>query len=427
MPSCARRFNTALWQVLAFAIMLMIFQRNLLHTVDTDFFASFQRESETLVVGSLVARQLQIDQQGWPLGFMSRDAQFRYAQDVGEAYAMLGDPGPFPDAVYMPYASQIGAQGWFYAALHDLLATDSLAVLQWLACALLALTLLALHALQRRIYTPAYAWAFSLTLVLSPWMAAFARNLFWSPFTWFLPLLSASLLYVARTPMQRLSGYALVFLTFFIKCLCGYEYLSSLTLLACSPFILAPLFGKQGRPQFARASLVFLLCVAAFASALLLHASQRGQTVADGLTAIYQEDVKRRTYADAASFEPAYAASLQASPLPVIATYVRDWYTPVVTGLAGLYFPFLLLLAALALVYGRLSGHPDWRRDAWLLGYMLLIPLSWFVLAKAHSHVHTHMNFVLWYLGFIPALFFVLVNYGRLGANALRPYLKQAG
>ena len=32
----------------------------------------------------------------------------------------------------------------------------------------------------------------------------------------------------------------------------------------------------------------------------------------------------------------------------------------------------------------------------------LLAPLSWYILAKGHSDIHTNLNYILWYLPFIP-------------------------
>jgi hypothetical protein len=32
--------------------------------------------------------------------------------------------------------------------------------------------------------------------------------------------------------------------------------------------------------------------------------------------------------------------------------------------------------------------------------FSLLAPLSWFVIFKAHSYIHTHMNFIVWQMPF---------------------------
>ena len=41
----------------------------------------------------------------------------------------------------------------------------------------------------------------------------------------------------------------------------------------------------------------------------------------------------------------------------------------------------------------------------------LISPLSWFLIAKGHSSIHLHMNFVLWYIMFIPSCFIFLSNH----------------
>ena len=38
-----------------------------------------------------------------------------------------------------------------------------------------------------------------------------------------------------------------------------------------------------------------------------------------------------------------------------------------------------------------------------------LATISWFVLAKAHSYIHTHMNYVLWYFGFVQVCLYILI------------------
>ena len=39
-----------------------------------------------------------------------------------------------------------------------------------------------------------------------------------------------------------------------------------------------------------------------------------------------------------------------------------------------------------------------------------LTSISWIVLAKSHSYVHTFLNFVVWYFGFIQVCLYVLIN-----------------
>ena len=136
----------------------------------------------------------------------------------------------------------------------------------------------------------------------------------------------------------------------------------------------------------------------------------RGNSLFNGLSNIYQEDVKRRTYGDPASLPEVYRASLEASPVAVLKTYVTQWSRPFLLGVPGNLFKALCLFSIVGLVFRALIGQNSFKRDAMLLAVMFLAPASWFVLAKAHSFIHTHINYVLWYLGFVPALLYVSFN-----------------
>ena len=41
----------------------------------------------------------------------------------------------------------------------------------------------------------------------------------------------------------------------------------------------------------------------------------------------------------------------------------------------------------------------------------LCTTLSWFVLGKAHSYIHTHMNYVLWYFGFVQISIYIIIKF----------------
>ena len=47
----------------------------------------------------------------------------------------------------------------------------------------------------------------------------------------------------------------------------------------------------------------------------------------------------------------------------------------------------------------------------------LLAPISWYILAKGHSSIHLHMNFVLWYITFIPCGILSIINYHSRKVN----------
>ena len=39
-----------------------------------------------------------------------------------------------------------------------------------------------------------------------------------------------------------------------------------------------------------------------------------------------------------------------------------------------------------------------------------LTSISWIVLAKSHSYIHTHISFVLWYFGFVQICIYIICD-----------------
>jgi hypothetical protein len=126
----------------------------------------------------------------------------------------------------------------------------------------------------------------------------------------------------------------------------------------------------------------------------------------------------RRTYANPQDFPAGYAASLQANPIDVVATYLRgiyldlnyyvtvpsDWVKNFVLQTRYLYLIVLFTAsAALLLLLVRKASANIRRRSLALaaaMGFSLLAPLSWLIIFKAHSYVHTFMNNIVWQMPF---------------------------
>lgn len=401
--------------LLFFFAVFFIYHKNSFKTVDEGFFNSFQKDSESLVAGVIIADKLQLDKKNWNLGYVP-------AVVLGELDNISEVGGV--DAVFTPYKAQVGAQGLIYSKLQQYISFKSISKIQYIPSAILAFLIVAFYYLNRQVYGVRYALIFSISLVFSPWIVAFARNLYWSEFLWLLPCFFGTLAYTAKSTKVRCAAYFFVFITFFAKCLSGYEYITSITLLACSPFVVGPFFAKGGKPKWNAAAIVFALCVLGFFSALIIHAGMRGDTIRDGIATIYNEDVKRRTYGDPSNFHPAFKDSLTANPVKVVATYITSWNTPLVPGVPGFFFKYLIVFAGIGLIIKKLTMHKTFIRDLVFVSYMSLIPLSWYVLAKGHSYIHTHMNYVLWYLGFFPALIYVCINAAVVLSKTVPQFIK---
>ncbi len=391
---------------LFFWLLFFTYQYNYFHTVDEGFFEEFQQDSESLVLGGIIADRIVLEKHGWNLGYVN----FDHPDNVKTQYNFFSLEKSNSNFAFIPYKSQVGIQGSIYSLITKVLNVKSVEKLEFIPSAALALLVVFFHFLHAKIYGKTYAFLFSLTFIFSPWIIVFARNLYWSPFLWLLPTLLATYAFITKKTYIRKICYFFLFFFFFLKCLCGYEYITSLTLLACSPFIVGPFFNGKKRPDLKSAALIFLLCILGFASAFLIHANNRGQTIRDGAIAIYKEDVMRRTYSNPSNFDSIYADSLKSSPLIVLKKYIFDWDTPLFSWVTAKFFNILILLAFLDLAFKKKILDKTYLRDFALISFMSLIPLSWFILAKAHSYAHFSMNYVLWYLGFIPALLYVGIN-----------------
>lgn len=356
---------------------------------------------------------------------------------LSSAGVLLADGTLAPEEAASGYESQYGLQGKVFQKLSLLLKDASVIetagmeqalsdcedVLRLLCALATAGALLLVCALILRKYGRLMAGIFYVVFLLSPWVVNFANNLYWVEFTWFLPMAAGLVCSLrVRQRVWRITGYVLVFITIMVKCLCGYEYISSV-MLGAILFLLVDLASAAAERDRDKEKLlvrtIFFMGIAAllgFAAAICLHAPVKsGGSLTEGIRMIIQEDVLRRTYgADLNAFEnlPDFEqAGLNASAWATICKYFH-FKTEIITGIDGSLFPILCLAPLAMLVW-------DYRRkrlqteELALYIVSFLVPVSWFILAKSHSYVHTHMNFVLWYMGYVQICLYVIARHVR--------------
>lgn len=357
-------------------------------------FANFQADSESLVTGA-----------------MTIVSQGRGPELQGFGLGRLPDDGVFV------YRSQFGLQGMVFSAISQFVGVYGLYLI---TAGLAAVVFCAIVFLIRRKYNLTLAVIFYLTFLLSPWIVNFARNLYWVEFTWFVPLLTGLVfsLWGFRVYVRNICCVAM-FLAILIKCLCGYEYISTIMLAAVAPVIadLAfSIFQKDRKRAVSCLKGLLLLgvaCLLGFIMAITMHAGLRGGgNYLLGLQQIFEQDVLRRTSGGDINYYPddggVGVMSITASHWETVTKYFA-FSTQVVTGIPGNLFPVLVLLSLASVIYGIYKQQCD-PMEVSLYAVFFLAALSWFMLAKGHSYVHTHMNYVLWYFGYIQMCFYVLVK-----------------
>ncbi|MDP1363231.1 hypothetical protein, partial [Klebsiella variicola] len=83
-------------------------------------------------------------------------------------------------------------------------------------------------------YGRAEAIVFAVGVITSTWLIVVSRNLYWVSWTWFLPMLVNGLLLLNRpiSPKRWKLVYVAAAVTLLVKSLCGYEYLTSIVIMA---------------------------------------------------------------------------------------------------------------------------------------------------------------------------------------------------
>ncbi len=389
--------------LLLFLLTTFIFQNNLLNTSPRSFYEGLERNSQAHVLGKIIADKV---------------GMTPWRQHLGWVYIGRKDPYQLLDTNYkaeqysaIPYPSQYGIFGIVFSTAYNKLGIKNIELFQYINSGLLAFVVIALSWCFCHIINLRFSIIFYFSIIGSPWIVAFAKDLYWAPYLWFLPALISCGLYLNYGTRWKWGLYLCLYLAILLKCLAGYEYISAIVWFAMAIFLLAPFLTNSrfnGQSALTVATTILIICCLGFVTALLIHASTRGDNVLQGLQAIWQEDVKRRTYGNPAEFSAVYRDSLSASAVSVIHKYLYEWETPIVWWIPGRDFVLYIYAAIGVTIYKCITHNDTAKRDAAMLLIFSGAPISWYVLGKSHSFIHVHLNFGLWYLGFVAAVFYVI-------------------
>ncbi len=262
-----------------------------------------------------------------------------------------------------------------------------------------------------------------LTLVFiafSEWITLFGGNIYWNLWAFYLPLVAVSfyLMQTSRTGNYNQAAMSLIlFFTILVKCLfTGFEYITTAFIMPLMPFIFYAVRDSWGWSKlflrFVKSSLSLFVGVAVGLLTLIWQIMQVKTNFREAAAAIL-DALGRRTYGDPTQYT-AEAASLQAKLGPILVKYVSGraiLLTQIlhikIFGVEVSYlalFMMFLFFTVLLIIFMK-SHNIQWD----VTGMSALIittwvsaaaPLSWFILFKAHSFVHTQMNYIVWQMPF---------------------------
>ena len=426
---------------------------NVFHTCEHVWFSTFQRDDEGFVIGSLI-RHRATSRVPAPVGLGTYSMNKPSDVPILTAYFQASKE---PPRGYTVYRSQIGAQGYLFVLWDTLFHPKDFSLFHALNALLLAAVLGALVVWARAEFGWAVAVSLLVAMLLSRWLIVFGRNLYWVSWTWWLPMVAVSIVfnrYRHGTPRFYTILFLSTGLLVFVKCSAGYEYVPTILIAAATPAVYYGL--KVGRKWRSIAGdVVGIGCAGAagFLAAVLLHALLLGPSLSGGFASIWS-DARRRTYGSSGDFAPEFRESLEVSPLAVVNRYLSwaSWANapfgmdPIPA--AGQHIPPLVLYegrvtyalnnAFIGFTFGRflqffaasgLVALCFWRTTIWDRSLRALLaaaafsaaaPVSWFVLGKGHSWIHTHVDWVVWHVPFVNlAVVFMAVLLFRMAARVV--------
>lgn len=400
-------------------LLFLSFQYNFFHSASAVWFENFQVDSQSLVVGRLI----ESDRSGISSNYGLLGRELNEDGSIISIY----DNDSYVLNKFETYTSQVGLQGVVFGIVNEMLSSAGMSsaplrfeVLQILTSFSLAVVLSLLLLIFSRRFGFLSVTVALFFLVFSQWLVVMARNLYWVPFTMFLPLLFTT--YAFNKPGRINAKIVFIILTilFFLRSSCGYEYISTVTVASLCPLILYAIQDSWKRTYFLKnAFLILFSSVSGFLIANTLHVFLIAKLKNESVYISFVERIyhaKTRLYTSEDTFSSgSWLEATKATTSEVIAKYFHgnafDFSN--FLGFSSFYtidFGQLVLIfccfSFLSLISVKYSKNIDSNRRNVLsltavTWFSFLAPLSWFILAKVHSYVHTHINFFIWNVPFV--------------------------
>ena len=417
--------------VVSTLLIFLGFYWNSWRVAEHQWFERHQRDSESLIIGRMVeSRQAGIFSVGGVLGIgVEVDSELIRISptQINDQYSAYLNNRSFDG--YAPYMSQIGGQGMLFSLFDIHMPFSPQIKLQLLYVLTALLSSIALTAIINWFYDE-FGWQVMIfvvgSVVVSQWLTVFGRNLYWGLWAYYLPMIVV-IYFLKRhrsssTP-QFIRFGILIFISFSIKCFInGYEYITTTLVMMMVPLVYYAILEKWNWKQCLKWVFAAVLgSGAAIFLSLTLLCIQIG-SVKGGLMegigyVIYT--LGKRTHGNAESYPSGYTPSLDASTVGVVKAYISGVFFDINNYLSHpnsfvsnfllkiRYYYLIVFFIVMSFFLFLCSKEPVMaeRRQhdialIWTTWFSIIAPLSWYIIFKAHSHNHFHMNFLLWQMPF---------------------------
>lgn len=412
-----------------FTVLFFLFRFDLFHLVDTTWFSAFQNDSDANVLGRIaMSREHGLWSSG---GLLGHYKLYNYSFD--DILFLASDKTA--DNWHL-YTAQMGLQGWIYSWIDTWRAVDwnALGFFQTFASFTNAFALGLLLVWFQRSMGAWAAWAVLAGIPLSPWLLVFGHSVNHALWTLYLPLLVVAwTLEGKRGDLAKDKCFlALVFAAFFIRSASGNEFYTTVVFASFAPVVFYAIRDQWPlrKVMFSLLSIGVCSCAAIVLTSVVCMAQIKSAMNSDWLTALgcYFFHVTERLsiHTSVVIPQPEDVRGINCPVWKVVGYYFKSlindfsvqepvevlWERPLsyfrpTFGAAT----FVAVILSLPLFFARLwpKNLLLYRRTglatAGAMATGMVGVLSWFVLVKQHSYVHTHINFFLFYVPF--GLFFM--------------------
>ncbi len=266
-----------------------------------------------------------------------------------------------------------------------------------------------------------------ISTLFSKCITGFGGNMFWCLWSFYLPFITVLFLFHFENKGKIILSklfHLLLFSAVFIKCVyTGYEYITTTLIMMLVPFIFYGVYCNWGiKKWFRRVLFSSLNSVVAVLSTFIILAYQvsfvKG-SIKKGFEQIVYSYGKR-TSGNPDDFPEVYRKSLDSDISVVLYKYWNGKaYNMIDYGEFIMIFLFFSALVFISSKYSKRIALNRKKNIALVVAtwFSILAPLSWFVIFKGHSYIHTGMNIITWHMPF------TLFGFGVIGV-VLIPFIR---
>jgi len=422
------RYSDQVFFIISALLMSLGFYGNVFHVAEENHFHYFQKDMEGYVIGRLSVAERQGIFYGGGLTGIFRDTpdenNVYYQYDI---YVKKLDVKNFR---FYTYYSQTGGQAILFALFDKLFDLNNLLNLRifWALTSLMTAIAFSFFLLWVKQNFGKFASIVVLILILiSSWITVFGNNLWWVIWAFYIPFMV--LLYIFSFESKKKIAFRfglkqLFFLSFFTvlaKCFfTGFEFITTTLLMSLTPMAFYAYYDKwKPKVFFSRiitfsAGAIFAILVSMIT--LIFQISSITGKLSTGVDHIIYSFLKRSSGAASPQFVDLVNTSISSSLSDVLSKYWNgpaidlnfifhsDWPSFWLIDFGELIVIFMIF-SVFTLVSKNVSPttFQNRRQNAALVlttWTSILAPLSWFIIFKGHSYIHTHMNFIVWYMPF---------------------------